>query len=95
MSNLSGALPSNEWSAHLIKVDPHDNLPPPSYNDRTFPIVVSIIFLITLAGGGLLYWHYATQNSAYTNAYSALGIPPVHGEFVNYAGVGIWNRPRQ
>jgi hypothetical protein len=20
---------------------------------------------------------------------------PVHGEFVNYGGIGIWNRPRQ
>ena len=22
-------------------------------------------------------------------------LTPVHGEFVNYAAIGIWNRPRQ
>jgi hypothetical protein len=22
-------------------------------------------------------------------------VKPVHGEFVNYAAIGIWNRPRQ
>jgi hypothetical protein len=22
-------------------------------------------------------------------------VTPVHGEFVNYAAIGIWNRPRQ
>jgi hypothetical protein len=27
---------------------------------------------------------------------SILGFKPaVHGEFVNYAAIGIWNRPRQ
>jgi uncharacterized protein YbjT (DUF2867 family) len=25
----------------------------------------------------------------------ALDVEPVHGEFVNYAAIGIWNRPRQ
>jgi DNA invertase Pin-like site-specific DNA recombinase len=23
------------------------------------------------------------------------GMAPVHGKFVNYAAIGIWNRPRQ
>jgi hypothetical protein len=25
----------------------------------------------------------------------AIALPPVHGEFVNNAAIGIWNRPRQ
>jgi hypothetical protein len=44
-----------------------------------------------LAGHGLLEYQLGSS----LKGHNQVVIEPVHGEFVNYAAIGIWNRPRQ
>jgi hypothetical protein len=49
-------------------------VPPPAFEDRTFQIVLGVLFVVMAVVGGFLFWYFAPQPSTYVDVYSALGI---------------------